>query len=145
MALDWNSQGKLLWEKRAIDLDMPDRPGVSTRTLSFEGTPVADGRNVYAAATDRGQETMIYVACLDAETGETKWMRRIGSAQPEANQFLGGGFGMPINADSSPGDHRHRLLSLDGSTIYYQTNLGALVALDAESGTTRWVATVPPA
>ena len=46
-------------------------------------------------------------------------------------------------SDPAPGDYHHRLLSLDGPTLYYQTNLGALVALDAETGATLWVATYP--
>ena len=33
--------------------------------------------------------------------------------------------------------------SLDGPTVYYQTNLGAVVALDGETGAIRWVATYP--
>ena len=44
---------------------------------------------------------------------------------------------------SAPNDFGHRLLSLDGPTVYYQTNLGAVVALDAETGGIRWVATYP--
>lgn len=142
IALDWSSQGKLLWEKRAIDLNLPDRPGLPNRSLNFEGTPVADGRNVYAAATDRGQETMLYVVCLDAETGEPCWVRRVGWAQPDPDQLMGG-FNIVMNAVASPGDFRHQLLTLDGSRIYYQTNLGAVVALDAETGTTQWVASYP--
>ncbi|MHB1557868.1 MAG: outer membrane protein assembly factor BamB family protein, partial [Isosphaeraceae bacterium] len=142
VALDWSSQGKLLWERRAIDLELPEHLGMSSRTLNFEGTPVADGRSVFAAATDRGQETMLYVACLDAETGEPRWIRRVGGAQPEADQIMGG-FGMPMNNVPTPGDFRHRLLSLDGSRVYYQTNLGAVVALDAETGATQWVASYP--
>ena len=47
------------------------------------------------------------------------------------------GFG-PVDADLG-----HRLLSLDGPTLYYQTNLGAVAALDAETGAIRWVATYP--
>src|SRR5581483_10710877 len=50
----------------------------------------------------------------------------------------------PMNWNATPSsDFHHRLLSLDGSTLYYQTNLGALAALDVETGATRWVATYP--
>ena len=31
-------------------------------------------------------------------------------------------------------DFNHRLLSLEGPALYYQTNLGAVVALEAETG-----------
>ena len=43
----------------------------------------------------------------------------------------------------SSSDLGHRLLTLDGPTVYYQTNLGAVAALDAETGGIRWVATYP--
>ncbi len=143
VALDWNTQGKLLWEKRSADLELPDRPGASTRTVNFEGTPVADDRNVYVAVTDRFQQTMIYVACFDAATGNKRWMRLLGAANPELDGFMGGGFAMQVNTGTAPGDYRHRLLTLDGSNLFYQTNLGALIAMDAETGATRWVATYP--
>ena len=41
----------------------------NNRTVSFEGTPVADARNVYVAVTDRREQTATYVACFDADTG----------------------------------------------------------------------------
>ncbi len=44
---------------------------------------------------------------------------------------------------TSPGDFNHRLLSLEGPTLYYQTNLGALVAIEAATGSTLWVASYP--
>jgi hypothetical protein len=37
-------------------------------------------------------------------------------------------------------DYGHRLLSLDGPSLYYQTNPGAVVALEAQSGLVRRVA-----
>src|ERR1700722_18884038 len=40
-------------------------------------------------------------------------------------------------------DFNHRLLSLEGPALYYQTNLGAVVALEAETGGALWVATYP--
>ena len=40
-------------------------------------------------------------------------------------------------------DFNHRLLTLDGPALYYQTNLGAVVALEAETGGSLWVATYP--
>ena len=56
IALDWNTQGKLLWERKSTTIVLPNRPADrngNNRTVSFEGTPVADGRNVYVAVTDR--------------------------------------------------------------------------------------------
>ncbi len=141
VALDWNTQGKLLWEVKSTSLELPHRPG-SPRSVNFEGTPVADERNVCVALTDRSAETLTYVACFDAETGSKRWIRYLGTARPEIEQFPG--LGMPMNLGGSlMGDYHHRLLSLDGPTLYYLTNLGALAALDVETGSTRWVATYP--
>src|SRR5262249_100926 len=141
VALDWETQGKLLWAVKATDLELPHRPAASSRTISFEGTPVADGRFVYAAVTDRNQETLLYVACFDAETANNHCIRYLGPARLDAG-FMPG-FGLAMFTPTLPGDYRHRLLTLDGSTLYYLTNLGALIALDAETGATNWVATYP--
>jgi outer membrane protein assembly factor BamB len=145
VALDWNTQGKLLWEQKSTSLVLPNRaPDRNTRSVNFEGAPVADARGVYVAVTDRRERTATYVACFDAETGVPRWIRYLGSASPDTdnNPF---GFGMPFQQapTSSAGDFHHRLLSLDGPALYYQTNLGAVVALEAETGATLWVATYP--
>jgi outer membrane protein assembly factor BamB/tetratricopeptide (TPR) repeat protein len=143
VALDWDTQGKLLWEIRSTTLELPHRQaGGRMQTVNFEGTPVADARNVYVAVTDHSQQTMVYVACFDAETGTKRWIRYLGTAPSEPDQFQGA-FNMPMFGAPAPGDYRHRLLTLEGATLYYQTNLGALIALDAETGSTQWIATYP--
>jgi outer membrane protein assembly factor BamB/tetratricopeptide (TPR) repeat protein len=143
VALDWDTQGKLLWEIRSTTLELPHRQaGGRMQTVNFEGTPVADSRNVYVAVTDHSQQTMVYAACFDAETGSRRWIRYLGTAPAEPNQFQGA-FNVPMWGEPAPGDYRHRLLTLEGSTLYYQTNLGAVIALDAETGSTQWVATYP--
>ena len=142
VALDRSTDGKLLWKKPSVDVLTALKPAEgAARSIGFEGTPVADARNVYVALTERREQTATYVACLDAETGATRWVRYLGAAASDnENPF---GFGMGMGMGGSPGDYGHRLLTLDGPTIYYQTNLGAVVALDAETGSVRWVATYP--
>jgi outer membrane protein assembly factor BamB len=143
VALDWGAQGKLLWVQRASDLVLPNRPADRKPSVSFEGTPVADDRNVFIAVTDRREQTATYVACFEADTGALRWVRYLGAAASEADNFLGGmGMGMGFGGVVA-GDYGHRLLSLDGPSLYYQTNLGAVVALEAESGLVRWVANYP--
>ena len=53
--------------------------------------------------------------------------------------------GMPgqFGGMAASSDFNHRLLSLDGPALYYQTNLGAVVGTRGGDGATLWVATYP--
>jgi outer membrane protein assembly factor BamB/tetratricopeptide (TPR) repeat protein len=140
VAVDRSTDGKLLWKRSAAEITLPQRQADANRgQLGFEGSPVADARCVYAALTDRRELTSTYVAALDAETGALRWIRYLGAAPDGGNMMGGMGMGLaPVS-----GDLGHRLLSLDGPTVFFQTNLGAVAALDAETGAIRWVATYP--
>ena len=144
VALDWSTQGKLLWEQSSTTLSLPNRPPDknNNRTLSFEGTPVADGDSVYVAVTDRREQTATYIVCFGAESGAVRWIRYVGAASPEGDNNVGFIGGMQASV-TSPGDFNHRLLSLEGPTLYYQTNLGALAAIEAATGSMLWVASYP--
>ena len=61
------------------------RPTGLSRSVGFEGTPVADARSVYVALTDRREQTATYVACLDAETGNPRWVRHLGEAASDVD------------------------------------------------------------
>jgi len=124
----------LLWKREAGEIRLDKRQaggGATSRNAVFEGSPVADAHNVYIALTDRIEMTATYVVCLDAETGSTRWGRFICEGNANVNPFGGN---PEIN---------HRLLTLDGPSIYYQTNLGAVASIDAESSSVRWLATYP--
>jgi outer membrane protein assembly factor BamB/tetratricopeptide (TPR) repeat protein len=133
VALDRAAEGKVIWKKSSSEIVLPRRQAEGgNRSATFEGTPVADARNVYVALTDRSQMTITatYVACLDADKGTVRWVRYICDANA----------GGSINPT---GEISHRLLTLDGPNLYYQTNLGAVAALDVEAGGIRWLATYP--
>jgi outer membrane protein assembly factor BamB len=135
-AIDRTTEGKVVWKRAASELVLPKGKGKAetpNKNAAFEGAPVADGRNVYVGLTDRAEMTSAYVACLDADTGLPRWVRYI----CEANPMTG-----PFGVDTG-GEINHRLLTLDGPTLYYQTNLGAVVSLDVEVGAIRWMATYP--
>ena len=145
VAVDRSKDGEAIWpSKSPSDILGPKRSGdAPSRSIGFEGTPVADERKIYVALTDRREETLNYVAALDAETGETRWVRYLGTAFSDTvNAFAFNG-GMGGMGGAYSGDFGHRLLSLQGPTLYYQTNLGAVVALETETGAIRWVATYP--
>jgi len=142
VAVDRSTEGKILWSKPAAEITIPKRPVDGSNRLGFEGTPLADAHNVYVAMTERREQIATYVVCLDAENGNLRWVRYLGAASADGDMMpFGMGMGMAITGSTN--DFGHRLLTLDGPTIYYQTNLGAVVALDAETGGIRWVATYP--
>ena len=126
---------KLLWKREASEVVLPKRQaggGATSKNAVFEGAPIADDHNVYVAITDRIEMMATYVACLDPENGSTRWIRYVCEANSNVDPLVGNNF-----------EISHRLLTLDGPSLYYQTNLGALAALDAESGSVRWLATYP--
>jgi len=144
IALDRRTEGKVLWSVNAGQVTLPGRAADRVDRLAFEGTPVANGESVFVALTERREQTSTYVLCLNADNGDPRWVRYVGAASDDAD--VGAGFGFPgvgMGVNPNLNDLGHRLLSLDGSSIYYQTNLGAVVALDAVSGTIRWVASYP--
>ncbi len=119
-------EGKLLWSRQAHEIELPRRLNEPNRLeASYEGTPVADADRVYIALTEAATETWVYVACLDAETGRTIWVRYLGNASSAFDQMRQTSLGTELG---------QRLLTLDGQTVYYQTNMGALAALDADTG-----------
>jgi outer membrane protein assembly factor BamB len=130
-------EGKLLWKRASTDLLIPPRRAAGARAeMAFEGTPVADDQGVYVALTEVGTMTSAHVACLDPDTGDVRWTRFLGEGTPV---ILDAGFGPSPDDDTGT-----RLLTLDGPTLYYQTNQGAVAALDAATGALRWLATYPP-
>jgi outer membrane protein assembly factor BamB/tetratricopeptide (TPR) repeat protein len=132
---DREVDGKLLWRKASNDVPLPRQQAAGPgRYAVFEGSPVVDRQNVYIGLTEAGTMTALYVACLDADTGAPRWVRFLGEATPAADAMAG----MPFSDDVGS-----RLLSFDGATLYYQTNLGVVAALDAETGGIRWLATYP--
>jgi outer membrane protein assembly factor BamB len=126
-------EGKLLWKKSAGEVALPARRqrAGDRGVAAFEGTPVADESRVYVGLTDPGAETDLFVACIELESGQPAWVRYLGTANAE-----------PERGRLAPGA-AHRLLTLDGDRVYYQTNLGAVACLDAQTGAIRWLATYP--
>lgn len=127
-------EGKLQWMIRASDIPLPAPRNGSSSLATFEGSPVTNDQGVYVGITEVATMLTTYVACLDAETGRPRWVRYVGEASVPLDNMTG-------MADAR--DIGNRLLALDGATLYYQTNLGALAALDAETGSLRWLATYP--
>ncbi len=123
-------------------LNATERPLVAAGSrVGFGGAPVVDDQGVYVTMTKPGTQSQTWVACLDPATGRPKWTRFICYATAPAFDRSAGGprnRGVLYNLDLG-----HRLLTLDGSTLYYQTDLGALASLDTRTGRINWLATYP--
>lgn len=117
VCLDLSSQGRLVW-KAATEPDW-----------AFEGSPVvADGR-VFVAMRRQGVRVQAHVACFDADNGRMFWRRFVCAAESPGKGALY--------------ECSHQLLSFDHGTVYCNTNLGAVAAIEAESGRVRWAALYP--
>ena len=118
VCLDLESEGRLLW-----------RIEPENRDWAFEGSPVCDGANVYAAMRLLGIRPQAYIACFDSQTGQRKWRRFICGAE----------------SDSSPTMRNisRRLLTLKGERIYYNTDMGAVAAVSVPDGQLQWISLYP--
>lgn len=118
--LDLAAEGKLLW--RAAPLE---------ERWSFEGSPLSDGQRVFVGMRRSDVRPQAHVACLDVRTGQLLWRRLVSSAEtPAQGQY---------------DEITHNLLTWHEGTLYYNTNLGAVAALDARSGHIAWLTVYPRA
>ncbi len=124
VCLDLQAQGRELW--RATQSQLVEE-GQTLLDWSFDGTPVSDGERVFVALRRRGVQHQAYLACLDAETGTLLWKRFIVRADTLAHGRVD--------------QCTHNLLTLQDGVVYFNTNLGAVAAVDARRGTIRWIAT----
>jgi hypothetical protein len=118
VCLDLKAEGRLMWK-------IAPEEG-----WAFEGSPVADGVNVYVGMR-RGGVPEAHVACFDAQTGRRLWRVFVCGAETPARGMF------PQNT--------HNLLTLDRQTLYYNTNLGAVAAISARDGRLQWVSLYPRA
>ncbi|NQU24040.1 MAG: PQQ-binding-like beta-propeller repeat protein [Candidatus Nealsonbacteria bacterium] len=117
VCLDLAAEGRLHWKIKPED------------GWAFEGSPVVDGPNVYVGMRRSDARPQAYVGCFDSRTGRRRWLRFICGAETPARGFLH--------------QSTHNLLSLEGSTLYYNTNLGAVAAISARDGELKWVSLYP--
>lgn len=119
VCLDLRSEGRLLWKVVPED------------GWAYEGAPLVRGDDVYVTMRRSDIRPQAYVACLDARTGANRWRQFVCAAETPARGIF---------AELSNG-----LLTLDGDTLYLNTNLGAVAALSAANGRIRWLTTYPRA
>lgn len=99
--------------------------------LAVDGTPVLEGRWLYAVLRRSDVRPEVLVACYDLAVNppRQRWRTSIAAAEtPGSGQLF---------------EITHNLLSLDGDTLYLNTNLGAVAALAADTGDVRWLHAYP--
>ncbi|HEY2762389.1 MAG TPA: PQQ-binding-like beta-propeller repeat protein, partial [Pirellulales bacterium] len=122
VCLDLQSQGKLKWK-------IPADEHRDAR-WAFEGSPLADGSNVYVAMRFSDVQPQEHVACFDLRTGILRWRQMVCASESPAQ-------------NASTEEITNNLLTLDHNTLFVNTNLGAVAAMDTSDGTIRWLATYP--
>lgn len=120
VCLDLAGEGRLVWEL--------EPPGEG---WAFEGSPLCDGQNIYVGLRRSETTQQAYVAAYDAATGLPRWQT-----------FVCGG---ETPARGQVDEITHNLLTLSGDTLYYNTNLGAIVALRTLDGGILWLTRYPRA
>jgi outer membrane protein assembly factor BamB len=99
--------------------------------LAFDGTPVTDGRWLYAVLRRSDVRPEVLVACYDLAVNPPRehWRTSVAAAEtPGSGQLY---------------EITHNLLTLDGDTLYLNTNLGAVAALATHDGGVRWLHVYP--
>ena len=119
VCLDLAAEGRLIWK-------IAPEEG-----WAFEGGPLADDRGVYVAMRRHDIRPQAFVACFDADTGRLRWRRFVCGAETPARGILP--------------DQTNNLLTLSSDTLYYNTNLGAVAALQTDDGRILWISLYPRA
>ncbi|HXG61022.1 MAG TPA: PQQ-binding-like beta-propeller repeat protein [Planctomycetota bacterium] len=106
------------------------------RNFSFSSPPVVDGDRLYVGiCTSPLGEQESRVLCLDKKTGRPLWTTFLASVNLARLNALGWG---PARLSVSP-----TLLTVHGGTVYAQTNLGVVAALNGVSGHVLWLTRYP--
>ena len=119
-------EGKLVWRVAAEEVD-PQDPLSAVSPWCFEGSPAADSQRVFVAMRRSLPQEQLNVACFDADTARLLWNRKIGITVASTEEA--------VNSTS------HLQLTLAEDSVFVSTDAGAIAAIDAHDGTTRWVRT----
>lgn len=115
--LDLSRQGSTLWD--------PIRP--PPEGWAFEGPPVCDSDRLYVALRRSEVRPQAHVACYDLATGRQRWSRLVCAAQTPTGDLVD--------------QCTHNQLTLAGETLYFNTNLGAVAAINTADGAIGWLTT----
>jgi outer membrane protein assembly factor BamB len=124
--------GRQRWVVKPTDL-----PDESLRSMSFGGSPLVIGDNVYVTGRAAKQANFedCYVLCFNLADGKQKWACYVSGAASAAMWMDGGGGALPGDNDAH--------VAFAGGRLFVSTNLGAVAAIDAYTGSLQWLTTYP--
>jgi len=95
------------------------------KSWEFLGQPVITDNCIYAPATKANQSTELYVLSIDRNDHKLLWSTTVGTYQINPNQMYGRRTFQPQ-------------LVTDGTSLYVDTQAGAVVALATATGSVKW-------
>ncbi|TWT77507.1 PQQ enzyme repeat protein [Posidoniimonas polymericola] len=107
---------------QVVELDEPDVP------WRFSGPPLVESGLVYVALDAAEVRPRVALACYSAATGRQLWFTSVCSGPPAEETI-----------SARPAD----TLTKQGGTLFFNSNLGAIAAVDASSGAVDWIAEYP--
>jgi outer membrane protein assembly factor BamB len=123
VGIDLARDGKVVFDAS------PYADGAPSETIrQFVGPPLVSGDRLWVLLAARELRPRLELACYSLAGGRLLWSTPLGSGQP-------------AGGDESFAPR----LSMGDEAVFVATDLGAIVAVDARSGRTRWVARYPRA
>jgi outer membrane protein assembly factor BamB len=113
------------WKSQRVAMLLP----VPSDTWTFESGPLVHRGRVYVAMRQSGVQSECHVACFEIVSQRMVWRSLVC-----AGVSLGGGELHEIT---------HNLLTLQDDMVFINTSLGAVAALDGETGKVRWLVEYP--
>jgi outer membrane protein assembly factor BamB len=113
--------------------DLPEDQQKSIRSLQMSGAPLVVGDSVLVAARRGAQQAQFedaWVLCFHLASGKYRWGSYVASANVA---------GAPWGMQAVSGGENAAQLAYANGRVYVLSNLGALAALDAYSGTIVWL------
>jgi hypothetical protein len=92
---------------------------------AFEGAPLCDANSLYVALRQNDVKQRAHIACYDLATGRRRWQTALCAADTPAS--------------GERDEISNGLLTLVGDMIYFNTNLGAIAAVDKYDGRIHWM------
>ncbi len=123
VGFDLQAEGRRVIE---VQLEGPNWDG----DWAFDGVPVSDGDSLYIVLRHRTSvRSEHHVGCFDSRSGRLRWRKMIAGAEP-------------VGVERSF-ELTHTLLTLRNRTLYCNTNLGVVAAIDTKDGSTKWMTEYP--